>query len=117
MLREIDNLKSKGAKPAEFASAVKEMQKKYNFRVDSPDAAVKADSIRRDQVSHHILRLAYCNSEDKRKWFLAQETALFRARFEGQTAEQRARFCERERLKFVEVRRMCSQYCRGRSHL
>ncbi|XP_018325399.1 DNA primase large subunit-like isoform X3 [Agrilus planipennis] len=32
---------------------------------------------RRDHISHYILRLVYCRSEELRRWFLARETELF----------------------------------------
>jgi DNA primase large subunit len=46
--------------------------------------AVKSQSIQHaleDQVSHFVLRLAYCTREDLRTWFLKQECTLFRTRF------------------------------------
>eukprot|EP00980_Cylindrotheca_fusiformis_P026623 scaffold16662_cov112-Cylindrotheca_fusiformis.AAC.1 len=34
----------------------------------------------KDSISHFVLRLAYCRSEDLRRWFLAQEVALLKWR-------------------------------------
>ncbi len=34
-----------------------------------------------DQLSHYILRLAYCSKPELRKWLLAQESELFKHRF------------------------------------
>ncbi|KAF7721124.1 hypothetical protein EC973_005389 [Apophysomyces ossiformis] len=47
---------------------------------------------RKDHVSHYVLRMAYCRSEDLREWFLRQECALFRFRFEQETMEDKKRF-------------------------
>jgi DNA primase large subunit len=33
---------------------------------------------RKDQISHFVLRLVYCLTEESRRWFLQQEHALFK---------------------------------------
>ena len=43
--------------------------------------ASKEASRWKDMVSHYVLRLAFCRSEDLRRWFLMQECELFRLRF------------------------------------
>lgn len=44
-----------------------------------------------DEVSHFILRLSYCQSEELRRWFLAQETYLFQHRLKGLSKDQLAK--------------------------
>ena len=39
------------------------------------------ETVARDRASHFLVRLAHCRSADLRRWFVDQETELFRARF------------------------------------
>ena len=49
------------------------------------------ETVRRDLISHFTLRLAYCRTEDLRRWFVDFESELLRFRFsELTTAEQHA---------------------------
>ena len=38
----------------------------------------------KDAVSHFVLRLAYCRTEDLRRWFLQHECELFKSRFRNE---------------------------------
>uniref|UniRef100_A0A8C3CKB2 DNA primase large subunit n=1 Tax=Cairina moschata TaxID=8855 RepID=A0A8C3CKB2_CAIMO len=61
------------------------------------------DARRKDHISHFILRLAYCQSEELRRWFLQQEMDLFRYRFNELTEGLRQKFLEHVNLKFEAV--------------
>uniref|UniRef100_A0A8C3UC74 DNA primase large subunit n=1 Tax=Catharus ustulatus TaxID=91951 RepID=A0A8C3UC74_CATUS len=58
---------------------------------------------RKDHISHFILRLAYCQSEDLRRWFLQQEMDLFRYRFNELTESLMQKFLEHANLSFEAV--------------
>ncbi|NWS45556.1 PRI2 primase, partial [Probosciger aterrimus] len=59
---------------------------------------------RKDHISHFILRLAYCQSEDLRRWFLQQEMDLLRYRFNELTESLRQKFLEHVNLSFEAVK-------------
>lgn len=46
----------------------------------------------RDHVSHFVLRLAFCKSEDLQRRFARAEAVLFRLRFESDDSAERERF-------------------------
>ncbi|PPD93245.1 hypothetical protein GOBAR_DD09809 [Gossypium barbadense] len=53
------------------------------------------EEVNKDIISHFVLRLVYCRTEELRKWFLSMETTLFRHRFRwGSSEAQRALMSE-----------------------
>ncbi|CAL1578119.1 unnamed protein product [Knipowitschia caucasica] len=55
---------------------------------------------RKDHISHFILRLAYCQTEDLRRWFIQQEVDLFRFRFNELGSKQKLEFLHRNNLQY-----------------
>lgn len=47
---------------------------------------IEYDQIRRDQISHFLLRLAFCRTQEDRRWFVEQETRLYRIRIKATIA-------------------------------
>nr|XP_023870634.1 probable DNA primase large subunit isoform X2 [Quercus suber] len=72
---------SRGKKSEEMKNLVDHLWK-ANMR--HPDAS---EAVNKDIISHFVLRLVYCRTEDLRKWFLSMETNLFRYRLLLEKAE------------------------------
>eukprot|EP00877_Chromochloris_zofingiensis_P006868 jgi/Chrzof1/2434/Cz11g15130.t1 len=51
-----------------------------------------AETIRKDTISHYILRLAYCRTADLRSWLLQQESTLFKYRFRELSSPEQVEF-------------------------
>ncbi|KAJ9554578.1 hypothetical protein OSB04_018623, partial [Centaurea solstitialis] len=75
VLRGISDGLARGKKPDEMEKLVSDLWK-ANMR--HPQAS---EVINKDIISHFVLRLVYCRTEELRKWFLSMETTLFRYRF------------------------------------
>ncbi|KAL3134829.1 hypothetical protein ABBQ32_007800 [Trebouxia sp. C0010 RCD-2024] len=94
VLKGIEEHKAKGCNPKEVQDKAKQLADEHLKVRSSEQSAFK------DQVSHFVLRLAYCRTEDLRRWFLAQESELFRARFCAETASQRLAFMVEAGLEY-----------------
>lgn len=73
VLKMLEQLKLRHVDPSQYKKHLDPLLAKLN------------KSYNKDWVSHFVLRLAYCRTEDLRRWFLAQEVALLKWRL-GQSA-------------------------------
>ncbi|XP_066109077.1 DNA primase large subunit isoform X1 [Saccopteryx bilineata] len=73
---------------------------KFSFRESLED---EYEPRRRDHISHFILRLAYCQSEDLRRWFIQQEMDLLRFRFSILPKDRIQDFLKDSHLQFEAV--------------
>ncbi len=96
VLRKIEDARARGFKWGELRDCIAGALRQY-MRVNSLSTNVEAE-IRKDLVSHFILRLAYCRTEDLRRWFITQECALFRFRLEELTPVGMASFIRKNGL-------------------
>lgn len=75
VLKGISDGLSRGKKSEEMEKLVREL---WNTNMKHPQAS---EDVNKDIISHFVLRLVYCRTEELRKWFLSMETMLFRHRF------------------------------------
>mmetsp|Transcript_29205 Transcript_29205/g.67010 ORF Transcript_29205/g.67010 Transcript_29205/m.67010 type:complete len:331 (-) Transcript_29205:338-1330(-) len=59
----------------------------------------------RDLISHFILRIAYCQTEEHRRWFLTNECQLFGMRFKSLTPSESDAFFKEHGLKYPRLER------------
>eukprot|EP00730_Choanoeca_flexa_P013220 TRINITY_DN5091_c0_g1_i2.p1 TRINITY_DN5091_c0_g1~~TRINITY_DN5091_c0_g1_i2.p1 ORF type:complete len:510 (+),score=121.63 TRINITY_DN5091_c0_g1_i2:46-1575(+) len=88
----------------EFDSYVRDKIKSFMPAESKEDDQRKSyDQRRQDHVSHFILRLAYCRTEDLRRWFLTQECELFRYRLEKLSPKEVTDFLQVHQLSYEMV--------------
>ncbi|XP_059838257.1 DNA primase large subunit isoform X2 [Hypanus sabinus] len=76
---------------------------KFPYRVVSEEKLDEYEMRRKDHISHFILRLAYCHSEDLRRWFIQQELDLFRFRF-GELHDKQQDFLKINSLQYDAIK-------------
>mmetsp|Transcript_17053 Transcript_17053/g.28519 ORF Transcript_17053/g.28519 Transcript_17053/m.28519 type:complete len:477 (-) Transcript_17053:443-1873(-) len=84
LLSTIDIARAKGLKGDQLEKTIRKARDE--FMPNTPAGK------RKDLYSHFILRLAYCRSEDLRRWFLSNEIELFKWRFITTSPEERNRW-------------------------
>ncbi|NXD37320.1 PRI2 primase, partial [Copsychus sechellarum] len=103
LLKVIENLGVSHVRGTDIYKAKLEVELR---RLKFPYRALAEDDYearRKDHISHFILRLAYCQSEDLRRWFLQQEMDLFRYRFNELTESLMQKFLEHVNLSFEAI--------------
>ncbi|KAL1123979.1 hypothetical protein AAG570_001749 [Ranatra chinensis] len=111
ILQTIDEVNSKGLKGDEWRKAVIEELKKQDMRgfckqlTATSCGSAEADFAqrRRDHMSHFVLRLAFCDTEEKRRWFIAREVDLFKLRWMYLRVTEKAEFMKINKLAYDTV--------------
>lgn len=93
----IEENRSRGKRGEDVESAVIDLWKKHMRTVQSDGQQQK------DLISHFVLRLVHCRTEELRRWFLEMETALFRFRFRTESSESQKAFIEEHKLPYKAI--------------
>jgi DNA primase large subunit len=89
VLNTISSCKAQGTSPAGVEAAIDKVCAQYMpLRESAPELE---EDMRKDQVSHFILRMAFSRSAELRRWFLRQEEVLFKHRFNALDSDGRTR--------------------------
>ncbi|KAK3035876.1 hypothetical protein RJ639_033013 [Escallonia herrerae] len=81
VLKGISDGLSRGKKPDELEKLVTDLWKAHMRHPQTSEV------VNKDIISHFVLRLVYCRTEELRKWFLSIETTLFRYRFRPESSD------------------------------
>lgn len=101
ILKGIEDAKARGVRPgADMDQCVAELVERH-LRA----GCSLAEAARKDLVSHHVLRLAYCRTEELRRWFLGLETELFRLRFRALLPSEQRAVAEAAELPYAALSR------------
>jgi len=89
---------------ADLSVIIKDQQKKHLPLNANTAVNIDHDEERkRDHVSHFVLRLAFCRSEELRRRFVKAETTLFKVRWEADDFKERAEWLRSRDFGWIEV--------------
>uniref|UniRef100_A0A3B1K2V8 DNA primase large subunit n=1 Tax=Astyanax mexicanus TaxID=7994 RepID=A0A3B1K2V8_ASTMX len=102
LLKTVENL------GVSYVKTTEQYTKKLHAEISNLNFPHKAEVVgpseyekrRKDHISHFILRLAYCQTEDLRRWFIQQEMDLFRHRFNDLSSKYKTEFLHKNNLKY-----------------
>ncbi|MBV97326.1 DNA primase large subunit, partial [Eschrichtius robustus] len=100
LLKAVENLGVsyvKGSEQYQSKLEIELRKLKFSYRENLED---EYEPRRRDHISHFILRLAYCQSEELRRWFIQQEMDLLRFRFSILPKDKVQSFLKDSHLQF-----------------
>ncbi|DBA73367.1 TPA: hypothetical protein ACH3X1_011411 [Trebouxia sp. C0004] len=94
VLKGIEEAKAKGFKPHEVQEKARKLANEHLKALDPKQNLFK------DHASHFVLRLAYCRTEELRRWFLTHESELFKARFSDEPPKAQVAFMTQAGLEY-----------------
>ncbi|XP_072912627.1 DNA primase large subunit isoform X2 [Hemitrygon akajei] len=106
LLKSVENIGIsyiRGSEPHNKKLEIELRKLKFPYRVFSEEKLDDYEMRRKDHISHFILRLAYCHSEDLRRWFIQQELDLFRFRF-GELYDKQQDFLKINSLQYDAIK-------------
>ena len=99
MLRRIDVLQARGVKGDKFDKEINKADLEQLFHNGNNNNNHNGGSYNsKDHISHYILRMAYCQTEELRRWFLTNESILFKIRFQTSKASDVDHFLRERKL-------------------
>uniref|UniRef100_A0A914MUI6 DNA primase large subunit n=1 Tax=Meloidogyne incognita TaxID=6306 RepID=A0A914MUI6_MELIC len=105
VLRELESLKEKyAADPRKYLEQfIEEVGRLEPFFTNGLLSSQLREARRKDRISHFILRLAFCQSQEMSQWFVKQETELFRMRFQLEAPSKMLQFLKANNINPQEV--------------
>jgi len=96
VLKQVEEAKERGMRGADVGKFVETACAKHGLSRQTRDT-------NKDVISHFVLRLAYCRTEDLRRWFLTQESSLFKVRFEAMDVDEQLAFVRQNDINVEQI--------------